>query len=58
MFIYAFDEETKKELINKGFEYVNEFSSNNITVSVFQFDKKVYKLFDKNKIKVGNKLFF
>lgn len=59
MFITTFYEDMKIELENKGLRLVQQFKAKDKVVYLFEFNPKIYSLFDKNeKVFISNKLFF
>lgn len=58
-FVYAFNEEDKKELILNGFKYICEQHTSDGTIYIFNNDsKKLNFTLDKSKYVMDNKLFF
>lgn len=58
-FIYAFNEEDKHELLNRGLVFLSEGIIDNKTVYIFLNSTKVkFSNDDKRKFMFSNKLFF
>ncbi|MFQ9298754.1 MAG: hypothetical protein ACLR4X_11735 [Clostridia bacterium] len=58
-FIYAFNEEDKHELLNRGLVFLSEGIIDNKTVYIFLNSTKVkFSNEDKRKFMFSNKLFF
>ena len=58
-FIYAFNEEDKHELLNRGLVFLSESIIDNKTVYIFLNSTKVkFSNEDKRKFMFSNKLFF
>lgn len=60
-FIYALNEEDKNELLNKGFNFINEQNINNQKFYLFENNSNIISMFskeDKMKFIFSNILYF